>query len=84
MFEENLMIVSTSSAYVCIMEWSWGAGSRFLLQKIDLEDALQLLVGAWSAGPGLPVADVGLSVSLYRFPVVPHFLLIMKIQQSKC
>lgn len=66
MFEANLMIVSTSSAYVCIMEWSWGAESRFLLQKIDLEDAVQLLVGAWSAGPALPVADVGLSDQLFH------------------
>lgn len=87
MFQANLMIVYTSSAYVCIMEWSWGAGIGFLSQKIDLEDVFQQLVGAWSAGPGLPAAGVGRSVptvSYYRFPDVPHFLLIMKIQQSKC
>lgn len=46
---------------------------------------VQLSVGVRSAGPGLLVADVGLSVPnvpLHRF-LVPHFLLIMEIQQSQ-
>lgn len=46
---------------------------------------LQLPVGVWSAGPGLLVAGVELSV-----PTVPlhrsvsHFLVSVEIQQSQC